>query len=111
MAVPKGSTVQLGIYLCHRRKDLWGEDAIEFKPERWEGRKKGYEFIPFIAGPQICLGQQYSVTQVAYVIVRFLMKFDEFEKPIGSDNLKKGWQTVLTPGNGVKLRMHEAKLV
>jgi cytochrome P450 len=60
-AVPKGSTIQLGIYLSHRRKDIWGEDAAEFRPERWEGRKKGYDFIPFIAGPQICLGRKYIV--------------------------------------------------
>lgn len=58
IAVPKGSTIQLGIYLSHRRKDTWGDDAAEFKPERWEGRKKGYDYIPFIAGPQICLGRE-----------------------------------------------------
>lgn len=104
-AIPKGSTVQLGIYLAHRRTDIWGEDAAEFRPERWEGRKKGYDFIPFIAGPQICLGQQYSMTQAAYLIARFLMRFDAMEKPIGQDNLRKGWQTVLSPGDGVKMRL------
>lgn len=57
IAVPKNSTVQLGIYLAHRHKDIWGENADEFVPERWEGRKKGYDFIPFIAGRQICLGR------------------------------------------------------
>jgi hypothetical protein len=36
------------------------------------------------------------------------MKYDRMEKLIGTDNLKKGWQTVLTPGNGVKMRLHEA---
>ncbi|KIW07970.1 uncharacterized protein PV09_01869 [Verruconis gallopava] len=106
IAVPRGATVQLGIYLCHRRTDIWGDDAAEFRPERWEGRKKGYEYIPFIAGPQICLGQQYSVTQVGYVLARFLMRYDAMEKPIGQDNLRKGWQTVLTPGNGVRMRLH-----
>jgi cytochrome P450 len=60
IAVPKGSTIQLGIYLCHKRKDLWGDDANGFKPERWEGRKKSYDFIPFIAGPQICLGRELN---------------------------------------------------
>lgn len=29
------------------------------------------------------------MTQVAYVIARFMMKFDAMEKPIGQDNLKK----------------------
>jgi cytochrome P450 len=66
-AVPKGSTIQLGIYLSHRRKDIWGEDAAEFRPERWEGRKKGYDFIPFIAGPQICLGRMYTTRNVLHV--------------------------------------------
>lgn len=123
IAAPKGSTVQLGIYLCHRRKDLWGADAAEFKPERWEGRKKHYDFNPFLAGPQICIGrecflhlllnapannreEQYSMTQVAFVLTRFLMRYDTMEKPIGQDNLRKGWQTVLTPGDGVKMRLH-----
>jgi cytochrome P450 len=108
IAVPKGATIQLGIYLCHKRKDLWGEGVNDFKPERWEGRKKGYDFIPFIAGPQICLGQQYSIAQVAFCLVKFLMRFDRMEKPIGADNLRKGWQTVLAPGNGVQLRLHYA---
>ena len=61
IAVPKGATVQLGVYLCHRRKDIWGDDAAEFRPERWEGRKKGFEFIPFNAGPQICIGRKTHI--------------------------------------------------
>jgi hypothetical protein len=44
------------------------------------------------------------MTQAAFVIARFLMRYDVMEKPIGQDNLRKGWQTVLSPGNGVKMR-------
>jgi cytochrome P450 len=62
IAVPKGSTVNISIYVAHRRKDVWGEDANIFRPERWEGRKKGYDYIPFIAGPQICIGRECSIT-------------------------------------------------
>ena len=50
--------------LMHRRKDLWGEDADDFKPERWldekrvmELTKDPFRFLPFNAGPRICLGQ------------------------------------------------------
>ena len=73
IVVPKGSTVQLGIYLSHRRKDIWGEDAHEFKPERWEGRKKGYDFVPFIAGPQICLGRKYFLSHSNASILHLLV--------------------------------------
>ena len=34
--IPRGSMVAYHVTALHRRKDLWGEDADEFKPERWE---------------------------------------------------------------------------
>lgn len=45
--VPKGTSVDYCVYALHRRKDLWGPDADEFKPERWENRKVGWEYLPF----------------------------------------------------------------
>lgn len=45
--VGKGSSVEYSVYVLHHRKDIWGEDADEFVPERWEGRKVGWEFVPF----------------------------------------------------------------
>ena len=34
--VPKGTMVWLGNYTCGTAKDVWGEDALEWKPERWQ---------------------------------------------------------------------------
>jgi len=53
--VPKDTTVDYSVFVMHRRKDLWGDDADVFKPERWEGRKTGWEFVPFNGGPRICI--------------------------------------------------------
>ena len=33
--VPKGTTVMIGIPSSNRNKDIWGDDACEWKPERW----------------------------------------------------------------------------
>lgn len=33
--VPKDTTVIVGIYSSNRNKTIWGEDALEWKPERW----------------------------------------------------------------------------
>ena len=33
--VPKDTTVVVAIYSANRNKAIWGEDALEWKPERW----------------------------------------------------------------------------
>jgi cytochrome P450 len=58
IAIRKGERVAYIIYVMHRRKDIWGEDADEFIPARWEGRRLGWDFIPFSGGPRICLGRR-----------------------------------------------------
>lgn len=45
--VPAGTAVEYSVYAVHRRKDLWGADADDFIPERWENRKVGWEYVPF----------------------------------------------------------------
>jgi len=62
LAVPAGTKVAFVIYAMHRRRDVFGEDADEFKPERWEepgaapNGDFGGAFVPFILGPRVCLG-------------------------------------------------------
>ncbi len=34
--------VSWSVYTMHRRKDYYGEDADEFKPERWETLRPGW---------------------------------------------------------------------
>ena len=45
MFIPKGHVVSWSVYAMHRRKDYYGEDAEDFRPERWlddvETGKKG----------------------------------------------------------------------
>ena len=59
--IPKGRQVLIAAYAMQHRADIWGEDVEEFRPERWEeGRKAGWEFIPFGGGPRSCLGRKSS---------------------------------------------------
>ena len=43
IALRKGAQVKFCNYLTHRDKSIWGEDAWEFRPERWENRRHGWE--------------------------------------------------------------------
>lgn len=77
--VPKGTMVGYSPYTMHRRKDLYGPDADEYKPERWESLRPGWEYLPFNGGPRICLGQQYALTEASYVTVRLVQMFAKME--------------------------------
>ena len=68
--------------LLHRRTDLWGPDALEFDPDRFLDERvrryltpKPYIFVPFNAGPRICLGQQFAYNEMSFVLVRMLQAF------------------------------------
>ncbi|KAJ6584881.1 CYP63 cytochrome P450 monooxygenase-like protein [Mycena capillaripes] len=80
--IPAGAQVPYSVLLMHRRKDLWGPDAEEFDPDRWlDERLKTYlltnsfQFLPFNAGPRICLGQQFAYNEMSFVIIRLLQSF------------------------------------
>ncbi|KAL2263627.1 hypothetical protein VTK26DRAFT_5890 [Humicola hyalothermophila] len=79
--VPKGTSVRFSTYSLHRNKDIFGPDADEFRPERWESPhlRVGWEYIPFSGGPRICLGQQFALTQIAYTLFRFFKVFRAIE--------------------------------
>ena len=103
--------VNYSIHVMHRRKDLWGEDAEEFKPERFVGRKPGWEFLPFNGGPRICIGQQFALTEASYVVVRLLQRFDQIT-PVKHElegYVRSNLNLTNCPGKLVTLSMHEAK--
>lgn len=103
--------VNYSVHVMHRRKDIWGPDADEFKPERFVGRRPGWEFLPFNGGPRICIGQQFALTEASYVVVRLLQKFDKLELPASEIEEQVTSNLTLTscPGRPVKLKMHVAK--
>ncbi|KAF2646002.1 putative cytochrome P450 [Massarina eburnea CBS 473.64] len=78
--VPKGSPVIFTVFAMHRRTDIFGHDAEQFKPERWEDNKRHiWEYLPFNGGPRICLGQQYAMTEALYFLARFAQEFETME--------------------------------
>ena len=61
--VRPGEGVGYSVYAMHRRKDIYGEDADQFRPERWEGdalKDVGWAYLPFNGGPRLCLGRKFT---------------------------------------------------
>lgn len=102
-----GTEVLYNVRTMHRRVDLWGEDAHEFKPERWQAmRRPGWEYLPFNGGPRICLGQQFALTEAGYVIVRMVQRFDLIES-LDSQPQKSVVTSTSSPA-AVLVRLHHA---
>ena len=106
--IKKGQEVQFHTGVMHNRTDIWGSDAKRFNPDRWDGRRPGFEFIPFLAGPRMCLGQQFALTEAAYVIVRLVQRYDQVESP------DKSWQqchdlTLTDAPLDLPVRFHEER--
>ena len=77
--VQKGQVVRMDIYSLHRDQSIWGADADEFRPERWEGLRSGWEYVPFLGGPRICPVQNMLLVEISYVLVRLLREFAVLE--------------------------------
>ncbi|KAG4434886.1 hypothetical protein IFR05_009616 [Cadophora sp. M221] len=106
--VRKGIQILIPLYAIQHRPDLWGEDAEDFKPERWEGRKIGWEWVPFGGGARKCLGQQFAFMEAGYLIVRFLQQFDKCENMEGPGEIKLHTAVENRSGTGAQVRFHKA---
>ncbi|RDW90608.1 cytochrome P450 [Aspergillus mulundensis] len=104
-----GQVVTYSPFITHRRKDLWGEDAETFNPDRWVDRKVGWEYLPFNGGPRMCIGQQFALTEAGYVLVRLLQRFDGIVDCFPGREVRYGLTLTLAPGDGVVVRLHEAE--
>jgi cytochrome P450 len=84
--VRPGEGVGYCVYALHRRKDIYGDDAEDFRPERWEGDKLkdiGWAYLPFNGGPRLCLGQEFALQLVTFTIARMIQVYPYMELPPG----------------------------
>ncbi|KAK1073306.1 hypothetical protein LTR74_002015 [Friedmanniomyces endolithicus] len=114
IAIRKGQTVGFSVYIMHRRADLWGPDALSFNPDRWGDEKRkvpAWQFLPFLGGPRVCVGQQFALVEASYLIVRVLLRFDRVEAVDAgvAGRMRKGLGLTMWPRDGVEIRLREAE--
>ncbi len=74
---PKNTIIIPFFYGVHRDEKLW-EDALEFKPDRFmldEKCIKAKNYFPFGAGPRMCIGNNFAITEMSFFVYAFLTKF------------------------------------
>ncbi|CAA88610.1 Putative cytochrome P450 CYP13A1 [Caenorhabditis elegans] len=80
MKVEVGTMIQVDTWTLHTDPNIWGDDAEDFKPERWQTpnsdqiyQKSGY--IPFGLGPRQCIGMRLAYMEEKILLVHILRKF------------------------------------
>ncbi|GAB1525648.1 hypothetical protein RhiTH_008811 [Rhizoctonia solani] len=82
--VQKGDSISIPILAMNRAKDVWGEDAVDFKPERWDNLPDGVKDMPgvwshlmtFIHGPNACIGYRFAVIEVKALLYSLVRAFE-----------------------------------
>ena len=74
VAVPAGAVVLLPFWLLHRDARWWGPTAQAFDPARFlQGPEpERFTYIPFGAGPHVCIGAQLALTEAVLVLARVM---------------------------------------
>ena len=74
----KGDTMTVLIPKLHRDPGAWGEDAEDFRPERFERPEKvpHHAYKPFGNGQRACIGQQFALHEATLVLGMILKRFE-----------------------------------
>ncbi|KAI0753239.1 cytochrome P450 [Daedaleopsis nitida] len=84
--IKRGELIVIPVATINRLKELWGDDALEFKPERWKNPPVAVSAIPgvwgnlltFLGGPRACIGYRFALVEMKATLFTLLRAF-EFE--------------------------------
>ncbi|KAJ7830482.1 cytochrome P450 [Mycena leptocephala] len=89
LLIPKGQIIRLPILIIHMDPETWGDDAAEFRPERWEHIPDASSAVPsvwgnlftFFAGPNNCIGFRFALVELKALLFTLVRAF-EFEPAV-----------------------------
>jgi cytochrome P450 len=82
--IPAGAEVLIMPWLIHRKPQLW-EDPERFDPERFAPERAAerprFAYIPFGAGPRICIGAAFAMTEAILILATIAQRYRLRLKP------------------------------
>lgn len=75
--IPAGTVLIVPIYAVHHHASLWSDpevfDPDRFSPEAAKARHR-YAYMPFGAGPRVCIGNAFAVMEAVAILAVLLQK-------------------------------------
>lgn len=104
--IPKGSVVAIVPYVLHRHRTLW-EEPDAFLPERFLPETRGcidrFAYLPFGAGPRVCIGASFAV-QEALAVLATIVREARLDLP-GNPVITPLHRITLRPQEGLRMRL------
>lgn len=104
--LPAGTIGLIPIYTIHRHRRFW-RDPDKFDPSRFapeaETKPSRYNFLPFGAGPRICIGAAFAMIEAKIMLATFV-RAAEFELLPGYSPKPTG-QMFLTAAGEIPMRV------
>jgi len=73
--VPKGTLFYIPIRVFNTWKEIWGEDAEEFNPQRWLDGRSLPSMLTFIQGPHNCIGRAMAIAEMKAIVAHLIANF------------------------------------
>jgi cytochrome P450 len=74
--IEPGQHVECSYYSMHRNPQIWGEDANEFRPERFQNSAHPqHAYSPFGGGSRTCLGKNFSILEQKIFLKEMVSKY------------------------------------
>jgi cytochrome P450 len=102
--VRRGDRVILSHYVTHHLPELY-EQPERFLPQRWLTLKRGpYEYLPFSAGPRLCIGYSFAMQALKLSTAMILQRFRLAVVP--GARIDRRVQVTLSPAHGLPVTVH-----
>ena len=113
----KDTPIGYSTMVMQRREDMYPAPSekfapvAEYSPDRWlDWQPKPWQYVPFNGGPRICIGQQFALTEMGYLLTRLFQRFERLEShmaPIDGGHPTLKAEIVIQPGDGVHVAFFE----
>jgi cytochrome P450 len=104
--VKKGGLVMISPWLTHRHPDIYPDPEV-FRPERWEGDLERQlppgAYIPFGAGPRLCIGRAFATVEANLLLAAIFQRFHLTLAPGG--RIEADPSITLRPKYGVRVHL------
>ncbi|KAK7040250.1 hypothetical protein VNI00_009716 [Paramarasmius palmivorus] len=94
LRLKKGAGIFIPIVSINRDKDLWGDDADVFNPDRWQKLPEAVTSIPgvwgnmltFLGGSHACIGWRFAIVEMKALLFTLVRSF-EFELAVPREDV------------------------